>query len=455
VTGLNLYGGSGGNTFTVTGTSNFYTDTGLSTGTGNDTVNVEATTGALGIDNPGGQDSVYVGSNGSALAGNVQGIHGGVTGFGAGATALTVDDGGHTTGRTATLSNSPFFGTFLGAISGLAPAAIAWIPTSGTTGGVTGLNVYGGSGGNAFTVTGTSNFYNDTYLQTGAGNDAVNITATTGGLHVYNSGGTDSVVVGSLAPATTGGTLAAIHGVVYAFGPGWTNLTIDDSGDTLARTVTVTKAAVTGLGNPAPIEYHFGVSSLTINGSKGASTYTVPSTQGGTATTLNAGPANEPRVRAWQSACCSLPCYRPAYWVRSSWPRARKRSSIGIRFASSRFPAASRIVDRWTPIGSTPAGPVCSREGLVFGSYYSQPFPGAPQGPHRPAALIGCSLSRESSRFEYCRPGIEGSNNCERHAPSGRRQAFHQRIGRGCSTAEGNLGQHLRQTKRRDPGFKR
>jgi uncharacterized repeat protein (TIGR01451 family) len=286
VTGLNVYGGSGGNTFTVTNTSNFYGTTSLSTGTGNDTVNVEATTGTLHVNNPGGLDAVYVGSNGSALGGNVQGINGGVYVQGTGGTLLVVDDDGDTVGRTATLSD--------GAITGLAPAGIYWVPTSSfLSGGVTALTVYGGSGGSTYNVTGTSNLYYDTYLQTGTGNDAVNITATTGGLYVYNSGGTDSVVVGSLAPATAGGTLAAIHGFVNVSGAGATALTVDDSGDTLARTVTLTSSAVTGLGNPAPIEYAGGVSSLTINGSKGASTYTVQSTQAGTATTINAGPAND------------------------------------------------------------------------------------------------------------------------------------------------------------------
>jgi hypothetical protein len=287
VTGLNVYGGSGGNTFTVTNTSSFNAYTTLSTGTGNDTVNVEATTGTLYVNNPGGQDSVYVGSNGSALGGNVQGINGGVYVQGPGGTLLVVDDDGDTVGHTATLSD--------GAITGLAPATVHWTPTSGTTGGVSELAVLDGSGGSTYNVTNTSNIHYGTYLQTGTGNDAVNITATTGSLTVYNGGGTDSVVVGSQAPATTGGTLAAIKGLVYAtgFGSGSTNLTVDDSGDTLARTVTLTSAAVTGLGNPAPIKYAAGVSSLTVNGSKGASTYTIQSTQAGTATTINAGPAND------------------------------------------------------------------------------------------------------------------------------------------------------------------
>jgi hypothetical protein len=285
VTGLAVYGGSGGNTFTVTNTSNFFGSTLLNTGTGNDTVNVEGTTGTLTDYNPGGQDTTVVGSNGSALGGNVQGINGQVYVYGPGGTILSIDDSGDSAGRTATL--------FDGAITGLAPANIYWAPTSSSTGGVIGLNVFGSSGASTYNVTATSTFYAYEYLQTGAGNDAVNITATTGGLYLYNLGGTDSVVVGSQAPATTGGTLAAIQGFVYAYGAGATNLTVDDSGDTLARTVTLTSSAVTGLGNPAPIDVAGGVSSLTINGSKGASTYNVKSTQAGTATTINAGPAND------------------------------------------------------------------------------------------------------------------------------------------------------------------
>jgi hypothetical protein len=283
--GLVIYGGSGGNTFTVTGTTNFSSPTTLSTGTGDDTVNIAATSSALDVVNPGGQDVTYLGSGGSILNGTLAAINGPVNVQGAGATWLYLGDEGDSTGHTVTLGN--------GSITGLAPATISWTPSASAYGGVTYLEVFGSSGGSTYNVTGTSNFPYDTYLQTGPGNDALNIAATTGGLYVHNSGGTDNVVVGSLAPATTGGTLATINGFVNVAGAGSTNLTVDDSGDTLARKVTVTSAAVTGLGDPAPIDIAAGVSSLTINGSKGASTYTVQSTQAGTATTINAGPAND------------------------------------------------------------------------------------------------------------------------------------------------------------------
>src|SRR5262245_55627086 len=100
-------------------------------------------------------------------------------------------------------------------ITGLAPATILWAPTSSATGGgVTGLKVYGGSGGNTFTVANTSNFYfpSATFLYTGSGNDTVNVERTTGRLNVVNPGGQDSVWVGSKGSAL-GGNVQSINGL--------------------------------------------------------------------------------------------------------------------------------------------------------------------------------------------------------------------------------------------------
>src|SRR5207247_2487591 len=82
VTSLHVHGGSGGNTFTVANTSNFYFWTWLGSGSGDDTVNVGATTGDLYVYNDGGYDYVYVGSNGSALGGTAQNVHGLVDAYG-------------------------------------------------------------------------------------------------------------------------------------------------------------------------------------------------------------------------------------------------------------------------------------------------------------------------------------------------------------------------------------
>jgi hypothetical protein len=101
--------------------------------------------------------------------------------------------------------------------------------------------VDGGSGGNTFNVNNTSNLQNDTLLNTGTGNDTVNVFATQGGLNVFNPGGHDSVNVGL-------GNMGSINGFVDAKGPAPTALNLNDSDDTTARTVTMNDGSVTGLG---------------------------------------------------------------------------------------------------------------------------------------------------------------------------------------------------------------
>jgi hypothetical protein len=81
------------------------------------TVQVMSTSAALDIRTDSQKDSVYVGSNGSALGGTLLGIQGGVNVHGLGAARLVVDDSGDTNGTSATLSD---FGTF-GLLFGLAP----------------------------------------------------------------------------------------------------------------------------------------------------------------------------------------------------------------------------------------------------------------------------------------------------------------------------------------------
>ena len=285
VTSMNVSGGSGGNTFDVYGTSNFYGYTFLSSGTGNDFENVLGTTGYLYEYNPGGNDHTVIGSNAPNTSGGAMaGINGTVYVYGAGGTELSLDDSADATGRTATFTN--------GSVTGLAPAPIDWTPTSTGTGGVTYLLAHGGSGGNTFNVNDTSNFLFYTYIQTGTGNDKVNVTKTTGGLYVDNFGGNDTVVVGSNAPATSGGVLSAINGFVDVFGAGTIALTVDDSGDTTARTVTLTSARLLGLSS-GEVDYSSDVTSLTVNGGTAANTYNVQGTLAGAATTLNAGSGND------------------------------------------------------------------------------------------------------------------------------------------------------------------
>jgi hypothetical protein len=285
VTDLHVGGGSGGNTFNVYGTSNFYIATYLGTGTGNDTVNVLATTGTLNIDGQNGSDTVTLGSLAPSLGGTLANIAGPVNvSNSSGQTTLVVDDSGDTVSKTATLID--------GKLTGLAPAAVYWAPTSTTVGGVNFLDILGGSGGNTFNVLNTSYLDFGTRIQTGTGNDKVNVQATTGVLGVYNNAGNDSVTIGSLAPSL-GGTLANINAYVDAGGPGPVALTVDDSGDSTGRTATLTRNAsgtntLSGM-SPAPIYYENNVTSLTIDAGSGNDSLTVAGPSTSTHVAYNAG----------------------------------------------------------------------------------------------------------------------------------------------------------------------
>ena len=349
-----------GNTFNVTGIG-AGTLFNLSTGTGNDTVNVQALQGSLAIYGQNGADTVNIGSLAPALGGNVSAIGGSVSvANSSGSTTLVVDDSGDTTARSAVITNSSISGLAPGTInyanlssltvrtgvgggnstniqstsvttniigkssgggpddsavvgvggstqgiaaplnfsnppgftlitiddstdatartvvvannsvSGISPAVISWV-----TNDTHAVTVYGGTGGDTFTVTGTNR---STTLNTGAGNDTVNVLATQGTLTIQGQNGADTVTIGSAAPAL-GGTVAAITGTVsVANAAGSTALVVDDDADTTVRNVVVTSSAITGLA-PATISYGSTLSSLTIRtGQVGGNSINVQST---------------------------------------------------------------------------------------------------------------------------------------------------------------------------------
>lgn len=280
VTSVEVQGGSGANIFNVNNTSNLYSGTYLSTGTGADAVYVLATQSGLDVYNPGGQDNTYVG------AGSTGSLNGFVNVDGA-STYLTVSDISDTTGRTVTLND--------GSILGLGTGGIYWAPGSTSTGGVISVEVEGGSGGNTFNVQNTSNLYRYTTIFTGTGTNTVNVaatkgSATTGGLEVYNQGGDDSVDVGL-------GSVANINGFVDAVGFGTTSLLVDDHLDSTSRTATVADVSgedlVTGLGNAGVISYSSIGTAVTIDGPSKASTYNIQSTPSGIPVTVNGGVGND------------------------------------------------------------------------------------------------------------------------------------------------------------------
>jgi hypothetical protein len=284
VTSLGVYGSGGGSTYTVYNTSAFYSYTVLETGPSNDVVNVLETTGALLDDNSGGSDSTYVGTTSAAFhtgQGTTAGIRGPVNVNGAGSTYLYVDDsadarGGHTVGLDD------------GSLTGLSPGYIAWWPSSNATGGLTYLDVIGSGGGSTYTVYNTSTFYLFSLLETGPGNDVVNVLATTGALFDDNTGGSDTVTVGT-------GKMSSINGIVEVYGAAGssTGLKVDDSGDGTSHTVTLTSSYLDGLGDGGQIYYNPNVTALTVLGPLAGSTFNIESTAAGTATTVNGGAGSD------------------------------------------------------------------------------------------------------------------------------------------------------------------
>ena len=256
---LTVNAGSGGNTFNVDATSAFYPTT-LNTGDGDDTTNVFASgDNTLDIHGQGGQDTVILGADPVVGAQNLFGTINvdNVLGF----TDLTVDDSANTTGVTALLFND---GTN-GQITGLSPSTINYVNDDTSS-----LTVFGGSGGNTFTVDGTiSSIFNPsvlTDLNTGFGDDTTFVEATAAGgpLNVHGQAGQDSVLISDF------GSTANILGTVTvdnAFG--FTDLTVDTSADLVSHDITLAntgpQATLTTLA-PADIIYTVGdVSSLTIS----------------------------------------------------------------------------------------------------------------------------------------------------------------------------------------------
>jgi hypothetical protein len=278
ITSLTVFGGSGGNTFTIAQFAPAPSLKLFSGSRGNSTfnyVNVEATSGPLYLDGSSSAQEVYIGSNGYYLGGTLANINGYVEVYNSsssGYSYLTVDDSSDKTGRTTNLYD--------GELTGLgSPAPLYWSPSSSSTGGVTYLAVYGGSGGDLFNVHNTSNLYYDTYLSTGSGSNTVDIYSTAGAL-VVGGAGFLSVDVGL-------GSTAAINGYVDVYNSsssGYSYLTVDDSSDKTGRTTNLYDGELTGLGASAPIYWSpsasatGGVTVVDVFGGSGGNTFDVHDT---------------------------------------------------------------------------------------------------------------------------------------------------------------------------------
>jgi Ca2+-binding RTX toxin-like protein len=158
---LFVNGGRGGNTFQVDdpGPIGYYTY--LTTGDGDDLINILATQTGVYVNGAWGHDIVRLGSSargpGDLLAhqGTLAAIEGWVSvGSNYGSIDLVLDDSGDTTRRSASIGDNTqlIYGT-AHSIAGLAPTVISYLPYgSFNTGGVSSLTVFGGRGDDTFQV---------------------------------------------------------------------------------------------------------------------------------------------------------------------------------------------------------------------------------------------------------------------------------------------------------------
>ena len=181
----------------------------VTTGSGNDVVNILSTGSLFNLNSSGGQDTINLGNAGSVAsigAVNIQNMHGSDT--------IIVNDSADTVARTVTLSTFASGGANWGAITGLAPAAIdyKYADTSSVS------------------------------ITTGSGNDTVNVHGTGTVTTLSSSGGNDTVNVGNA------GSVQGILGDLTIQNPGdVASIHVDDSADTVARTVTLNLTVSSGI----------------------------------------------------------------------------------------------------------------------------------------------------------------------------------------------------------------
>ena len=291
LTTLSINTGIAASTVTVASTSNG-TSTHLTTGAAADTVNVRTTGSTLVLNTGAGANVVNVGSLAPATGGVVSGLVGSIQLTGSGSDTLNVDNSGASSGSTGHINNA---GVVLG---------IAGIFYSGESA----ININLGTG-DTFTVASTVSttpvtinaLATDSVIVTGnsslttintpAGNVAINLQSNGAATVINNTSmaTADTIGIGSTMP-TLGGVLDNLAGAITLNGNGSDVVTVDDSGNSSAKTGTLTASTLTGLGT-AGITYG-GLANLTIDLGLAGNTFTVTQTAAPTSTVLNAGPGN-------------------------------------------------------------------------------------------------------------------------------------------------------------------
>jgi hypothetical protein len=272
--GLTVGLGFGTDTVTVTNTPPLAT---LEMGALSQRINVEGLTGKLTVLNFfGAPATVVVGSNPSGTGGTLSNIKGLLNLLELDSTNLVVDDSGDsaplTVNKSATASTDDLISfTSLPAqiefLTGLGSNSLTINADNanntynlGTTFLPTTIN--GGKGNDTYTVTSSGNFT----LNTGTGSNQVNVRGSAS-VNVIGHGGDDTVTVGSNAPALNG-TLRNLQSVNVSNTTNATALIVDDSGDPVARTVTIGFNSIQFSGISSTIHFFAGVKSVDVFGSK-------------------------------------------------------------------------------------------------------------------------------------------------------------------------------------------
>ena len=126
-------------------------------------------------------------------------------------------------------------------------------------------------------------------INAGDGADSVSVRSASAEVTVNAGAGNDVVTVGGVTAAQNIATVNRIAASVTINGDtGSDTLAVDDSGDLLANTGTLTASTVTGLGMGSELNYS-GIDRLDVNLGSGVDAFTVGSTNAGTTVTVNAG----------------------------------------------------------------------------------------------------------------------------------------------------------------------
>jgi hypothetical protein len=294
IAALTVNGNGGNDTFTVISTSAV---TAVNGGAGNDTFNVQTISNPTTLNAGSGVNSVAVGSLAPYQGSIVDGIFALLTLIGGGKDSLALDDSASVGAKTGTLTSSSIDG--LGMSGRIVYSGVSVLSCSLGDGGNTftiastpaqsSVTLTTGSGADTVNVQSTAGMVS---IKTEAGNDVINVQSIGGALSVDTGAGANTFNLGSMAPINHGGVTSGIQGDITLIGSGSDLLNVDDSGEILGLTGTLTSSTLSGLGMGGTLTYS-GLQTLNVTLGGWADTFTIASTLAETTTNVDAGAGND------------------------------------------------------------------------------------------------------------------------------------------------------------------